>query len=67
MPIVLKDVGGWDKFEMKKLDYDALTVIVSYDVELNVNSLAFTVKQTGYERVRAEAQSLIAASEPDRS
>lgn len=67
MPIALKEVGGWDKFGMKKLDYDALTIIVSYDVELNVNSLAFTIKQTGYERVRAEAQSLIAASEPHRS
>lgn len=67
MPIVLQDLGGWDKFALTSMGYPELAIVVDYDVQLNVTGFAFTVKETGYERDRAEAQSLIAASEPHRS
>lgn len=67
MPIVLQELGGWDKFALTSMGYPELAIVVDYDVQLNVTGFAFTVKETGYERVRAKAQSLISASEPHRS
>lgn len=56
LPSPLGESGGWDKFNLPGGGRPELNVLFRYDVALNVISLVFALKRTGYDRDFDEAQ-----------
>lgn len=51
MPLPMGEVGGWDIFDLTALGYQGLKVCFSYDKDLRVSAISFSVKMTGIDKI----------------
>ncbi|WP_179957945.1 DUF6392 family protein, partial [Citrobacter cronae] len=51
MPLPMGEIGGWDIFDLTALGYEGLRVCFSYDKNLRVSAISFSVKMTGMDKI----------------
>ncbi|MFK3816662.1 DUF6392 family protein [Pseudomonas sp. NPDC089407] len=54
MPLPMGEVGGWDTFDLGPLGYAERQVTFKYDSKMYVSGVTFSLKLTGFDKMRIE-------------